>query len=120
MHRLQDKAATETKETSATQSEEVSSDEDYEILTADQLQLQEESGKITQVQRTMSGPLKVKAALQPDGAGGSSPEIRRFTVRGEEGGSGDLYASLLTTVHSVFGINTQHQRCSLSWKGQHT
>ena len=116
MHRLQDKAATETKETSATQSEEVSSDEGYEILTADQLQLQEESGKITQAQQKMSGPLKVKAALQ-DGAGGSSPEIRRFTVRGEEGGSGDLYASLLTTVHSVFGINTQHQRCSLFWRG---
>ena len=71
MHRLQDKAATETKETSATrESEEVSSDEDYEILTADQLQRQEESGKITQAQRTMSGPLKVKAALQPDGGWG--------------------------------------------------
>ena len=115
MRRLQ---TTEVKDTSATRSEQIPSDEDYEILTTEQLQ--EESDKKAEIKRTMSGSLKVKAALQQDGVEGSSPEIRRFAVRAEGEGSNDLYTSLLTTVHSVFGISTQHQRCCLFWKGRDT
>ena len=107
---------TEVKDTSATRSEQIPSNEDYEILIT--VQLQEESVKEAEIKRTMSGSLKVKAALQQDGVEGSSPEIRRFAVRGEGEGSDDLYTRLLTTVQSVFGISPQHQHCSLFWKGK--
>ena len=70
----------------------------------------------------MSGAMKVKAVLLRDGdTGERSGEVRRFRLKGEEesGVAGrDRFESLLTSVQSVFKVNTATDRCSLFWKGE--
>ena len=68
--------------------------------------------KMANSTKSVSGQVvKVKAALQ---VAGSNPEIRRFSIKGGDGG---MFQNLLTTLRSVYGLKTS-DKCLLFWKGE--